>query len=123
MRDSLGGTATDAFLDAQRMKVAGTAPGALENLRHGATGSLQCTFATPLKRLSEFVGALMPADMAIRGASAIVETVVFEPKHLDSLLVTHGLPTRYGIDWTIVAAGREEAARLLEALLGDWLDF
>lgn len=105
------------------MKLIETPPGALKGLRRRAETSFQRTFATPLKRLPEFVGALIPADPPIRTATAIVESVVFEPKHLVSLLVAHGLPTPYGAQSSIAAASFEESATLLEALLGDWLDF
>jgi hypothetical protein len=76
-----------------------------------------------LKRLPEFVGALIPEDTPIRAATAIVEQVVFEPKHLDGLLVAHGLPTSYGVEWSLAAVGHQESVELLEVLLGDWLDF
>ena len=105
------------------MNVIDAPSGALKALRRRAAGSLQRTFATPLKRLPAFVGAILGESAPIRGASAFVESIVFEPKHLRNLLEANGLPKSYGVEWTIAAKGREESAALLESLLADWLDF
>jgi hypothetical protein len=48
---------------------------------------------------------------------------VFDPKHLSALLAKHSLPAQFGRDWSLSASGRDEAAELLEAALGDWIDF
>jgi len=105
------------------MNVIETSSGTLKALRRRAAGSFQRTFATPLKRLPAFVGAVLGETPAIRGASAVVESIVFEPKRLENLLRAHGLPKSYGVKWTIAAEGPQESAVLLETLLADWLDF
>jgi len=105
------------------MNVIETPSGTLKALRRRAAGSFQRTFATPLKRLPAFVGAVLGETAPIRSASAFVESIVFAPKHLETLLKAHGLPKSYVAEWTIAAEGQEESAALLEALLADWIDF
>src|SRR5262245_4969639 len=105
------------------MNMIETSPGSLKALRRRAASSFQRTFATPLKQLPAFVGAILDDQASIRGASAFVESVVFEPKHLENLLRAHGLARSHGAKWAIAAEGPQETAALLEALLADWLDF
>src|SRR6266576_2391538 len=76
-----------------------------------------------LKRLPEFVDCLLTSDPPLTCASAIVEQVVFTPKHLDALLTSHHLVPECRVGRTIVAAEVAESTALLEALLADWLDF
>ena len=104
------------------MNVIETPPGMLKSLRRRASGSFQRTFATPLEHLPAFVGAVL-GEETVRGSSAVIEAVVFEPEHLERLLEVHGLPARHGAPSTLVAEGPQESALLLEALLADWLDF
>lgn len=49
--------------------------------------------------------------------------MVFTPKRLQALLSVHSLPATLGRDWTFTAKGPEEVAALLEAPLGDSVDF
>jgi hypothetical protein len=52
-----------------------------------------------------------------------IDQVIFEPKNLINLLAMHSLPPQYGRDVAITADGKREAEGLLEAVLGDWVDF
>ena len=85
----------------------------------------QITFKTPLQELAPFVrGILSPflfQELAIR-----IETVVFEPGELIQFLGDHGIDKK-GEPWldgeTFTAENEREALELLEAVLGDWIDF
>lgn len=52
-----------------------------------------------------------------------IDQTVFEPKHLVALLAKHSLPPEHGRDWSVIAETRAEVSELLEAALGDWMDF
>jgi hypothetical protein len=57
-----------------------------------------------------------------------VELVVFEPENLLKLLARHSIspesvPAEYFMHVTITATGQVEIAELLEAALGDWVNF
>ncbi len=99
------------------------ANGEIKRLRRSVAAFEQRTFRTPLDRLPDFVDCLLTSDPPIACASAIVEGVVFTPKHLDALLTSHHLVPEYHVGRTIVAADGAESSALLEALLADWLDF
>lgn len=45
------------------------------------------------------------------------------PKNLISLLGRYSLPPQYGRGWCIAATGQQEGVELLEAALGDWVNF
>jgi hypothetical protein len=80
------------------------------------------TFKTPLKDLTRFVSTFLAPFSLERGALSIDE-VVFEPKDLLHLLATNSLSVvDYG-HLTIRATGQREVAELLQAALGDWVDF
>jgi hypothetical protein len=49
--------------------------------------------------------------------------VVFEPKDLRHLLATNSLSVEDYYHLTIQATGQREIAELLQAALGDWVDF
>src|SRR5882762_12012317 len=67
------------------------ANGDLKRLRRSVAAFEQRTFRTPLDRLPDFVDCLLTSDPPLTCASAIVEQVVFTPKHLDALLTSHHL--------------------------------
>jgi hypothetical protein len=99
------------------------ANGELKRLRRSVAAFEQRTFRTPLDRLPDFVDCLLTGDPPLACASAIVEQVVFAPKHLDTLLTSHQLTLEHHVGRTIVAADEAESSALLKALLADWLDF
>src|SRR5262245_50394874 len=83
----------------------------------------QETFQTPLKNLKPFVATISSSLESFSGGCMTIDQVVFEPKHLINLLTGHLLPPQYGHDWSITSDGKAEAEQLLEAALGDWVDF
>ena len=97
--------------------------GELQRIRRSVTAFEQRTFRTPLDRVPDFVDCLLTGDPPLTCASAVVEQVVFAPKHLDTLLPSHQLPLEQPVGRTIVAADGAESSALLKALLADWLDF
>jgi hypothetical protein len=84
--------------------------------------SFQQTFKTPLKDLNRFVATFLAPFSLVRGALSI-DQVVFEPKDLLQLLTSRSLHVRDHYHLTIQAAGQKEIAELLQAALGDWVDF
>jgi hypothetical protein len=97
-------------------------PGSLKRFRR-TPWRFQQTFLTPLKNLQPFVAAIVSAHERIQAGCVTIDQVVFEPKHLNALLVKHALPTQPGKGWSLVGSGEPEVAELLEATLSDWLDF
>jgi hypothetical protein len=97
-------------------------PGSVKRFRRTAW-RFQQTFQTPLKNLQPFVSAIVCAHEPIQAASVTIEEVVFEPKHLMALLGRYSLPLQYGRESCIAATGHKEVGELLEAALGDWVDF
>ena len=83
----------------------------------------QQTFRTSSQELPSFAAAVLAAHAPLESGSVTVEQVVFTPKHMEALLTSYNLPLSYGRDWTITAAGQQESAALLEAALGDSIDF
>jgi hypothetical protein len=83
----------------------------------------QQTFQTPLKKLKPFVATIFSSLEPLSGACLTIDQVVFEPKHLINLLAGHSLPPQYGHEWSITADCKTETEELLEAALGDWVDF
>src|SRR5450756_1199243 len=82
----------------------------------------QQTFKTPLKDLTRFAGTLLsPFQPSV--ASDTIDQVVFDPKHLLALLASHGIPHQSLLNAQINAEGRDDITALLEAALGDWVDF
>jgi hypothetical protein len=98
------------------------APGAVKRFRR-TPWRFQKTFQTPLKDLQPFVATIFSAHESLQDGCVTIEQVVFEPKHLSAVLAKHSLPAQFGRDLLLAASGREEAAELLEAALGDWIDF
>jgi hypothetical protein len=58
-----------------------------------------------------------------RSASLTIELVVFDPTHLIDLLNANSIPPRCQRGVSIIGAEQEEIEALLEAALGDWVDF
>jgi hypothetical protein len=82
----------------------------------------QQTFKTPLKALSRFVTTFLAPFSLEKGAMSTDE-VVFEPKGLLQLLANNSLSVQDQYHLTIQAEGQEAVADLLQAALGDWVDF
>jgi len=97
-------------------------PGSLTPFRR-IPWRFQQTFHTPLKKLQPFVAAIVSGHKPLQAAALTIDEVVFEPKHLISLLGRYSLPPECGHDWSVAANGQQEVAELLEAALSDWLDF
>ena len=97
-------------------------PAALKKFRRTAW-KFQQTFETPLKDLKRFVSTIDQAAGPWRSASITIELVVFDPTHLIDLMNANSIPPRYQRGVSITAAGQEEIEALLEAALGDWVDF
>jgi hypothetical protein len=97
-------------------------PGSLKRFRR-TSWRFQQTFHTPLTTLKPFVGTIASALEPLSGGCVTIDQAVFEPKHLISLLTAHSLPAEYGQDWSLTAEGQPETEALLEAALGDWVDF
>jgi hypothetical protein len=97
-------------------------PAALKKFRRTAW-KFQQTFETPLKDLKRFVSTIGQAAGPWRSASLTIELAVFDPTHLIDLLNANSIPPRYQRGASIVTAGQKEIEALLEAALGDWVDF
>ncbi len=82
----------------------------------------QQTFKTPLKDLNRFVATFLTPFSFEKGALSTDE-VVFEPKNLLHLLSNNSLSVENQFHLTIGAEGRDAVADLLQAALGDWVDF
>jgi hypothetical protein len=80
------------------------------------------TFATPLQDLPRFVATLLspfPPDKA----DLCIHIVVFEPANLRQLLAKSGMILDNFVGARISSDGPEQSAALLEAALGDSVDF
>jgi hypothetical protein len=97
-------------------------PGALKRFRRTAW-KFQQTFETPLKGLEKFVAATISANESWESACLTFEQVVFDPTHIITLFDSYGITPEYGRGWSLTATGQKEAAELLQAALGDWIDF
>jgi hypothetical protein len=97
-------------------------PAALKKFRRTAW-KFQQTFETPLKDLKRFVSTIDQAAGPWRSASITIELAVFDPTHLIDLMNANSIPPRYQRGVSIIAVGLEESEALLEAALGDWVDF
>jgi hypothetical protein len=84
--------------------------------------SFQQTFKTPLKDLNRFVSTFLAPYSFERGALS-TDLVVFEPKDVLNLVATHSVELENCYNFTLEAKGQREIAVLLEAVLGDWIDF
>ena len=82
----------------------------------------QKTFKTPLKDLNRFVSTFV-APLSLTRGTLSTDQVVFEPKELLHLLANNSLSVEDYYHLTIQAAGQQEIGDLLQAALGDWVDF
>jgi len=82
----------------------------------------QRTFRTPLKALNRFVTAFL-APFSLESGAISTDEVVFEPKNLLHLLANNSLSVENQYHLTIQAEGQQMVADLLQAALGDWVDF
>jgi hypothetical protein len=83
----------------------------------------QQTFCTPLKNLRPFVATIVSAIDSLESGCATLDQVVFESKNLIALMKRHSLPVSHGRETAVTATGSPEVEELLEAILGDWVDF
>jgi hypothetical protein len=75
-----------------------------------------------LKGLGKFVECVFrhfPAE----SAAVSTEQVVFEPRHVIELLAGQSLELENIWSFILFADSKESVAKLLEAVLGDWIDF
>jgi hypothetical protein len=82
----------------------------------------QRTFITPSKDLNKFVSTFLAPFSLERGALS-TDQVVFEPENLLRLLASKSLSVDNHYDLKIQATGQLEIADLLQAALGDCVDF
>jgi hypothetical protein len=99
----------------------GAMPGALTHMRARA-GEYQATFAVPPARATQFASALLGAGVGAAGARLVVDTVVFPPKHLRTVLGDGDAEAWLDAE-TVIEAEPGESAALLTAALQDWTDF
>lgn len=97
-------------------------PGNMKQFRRTAW-KFQQTFRTPLKNLGPFVGAILSVCEPLRSSRAILEQIVFQPKHLTELGAKYSISVRLRKDTSIDATNKEESEALLLAALSDWVDF
>lgn len=97
-------------------------PEALKRFRK-TPWKFQETFHTPLEDLGNFVTTILTGCAELEAASMTIESAVFEPKHLISVLKNHALEPSYARGATLTTDNREEVPRLLTAALSDWMDF
>ncbi|MBL9173946.1 MAG: hypothetical protein JNL10_10465 [Verrucomicrobiales bacterium] len=83
----------------------------------------QATFSTPLRKLGDFSSTILSSLGDVREGILVIDSVVFEPRHLIDLLQRNGLAGEVARDRSITAVGPRELGELLEAALGDWVDF
>ncbi len=83
----------------------------------------QATFKTPLQSLAPFTAALLSPHKPLTGAVVELDTIVFEPRNLHTLLARYGLAPSVRPGQSLTASTGTAARELLEAVLGDWLDF
>ena len=82
----------------------------------------QQTFTTPYKDLNRFVSTFLAPFSLERGALN-TDQVVFEPKNLLRLLADNSLSVENYYDLKIQATGQLGIAKMLQAALGDCIDF
>lgn len=82
----------------------------------------QRTFKTPLKDLQRFVLTLLAPFSLAKGA-LVTDQIVFEPEDLLKLMAKHSIEVNDIWHFACEAEGSQSIAELLEAALGDWVDF
>jgi len=96
--------------------------GSLKHLRK-VIWRFQQTFLTPLQNLPPFVATIVSGREQIRSATVTIDSVVFEPKKLYELLASNSLPPSLQRESSVEVMGQQQVGALLEAALGDWVDF
>ena len=98
--------------------------GRTEEIRrfHADPWPFQQTFKTPLKELARFVSVVL-GQFDFEKASLSTDEVVFEPRDVLELMARNSITLQNHWDMNLSAEGREDIAELLEAALGDWVDF
>ena len=96
--------------------------GSLKRLRK-TPWRFQRTFATPLKSLPSFVSTILSALKAVQRGEVVIDAIVFEPRHLYTLLSANSLPLGIQGETCIEAEGPTDVEALLIAALGDPVDF
>lgn len=97
-------------------------PGSLKRFRR-TPWRFQTTFSTPLRNLPEFSARILSSLGGVRSGIVSIDRVVFEPGNLIGLLHQKGCTGDVAHDVTLEATGAKEVGELLQAVLGDWLDF
>ena len=96
-------------------------PEEIERFR-AAPWPFQRTFKTPLKGLNRFVAILL-APFFLEKGSLSSDEVVFEPENLFHLMTINSVQVENYWELNLTVEGQREIAVLLEAALGDWVDF
>jgi hypothetical protein len=89
---------------------------------HAAPWPFQQTFLTPHKDLSRFTSILL-AQFSLESAALSTDEVVFEPECLLELMARHSIQVGNYWNLNLSVEGQESIAELLEAALGDPVDF
>jgi len=83
----------------------------------------QQTFETPLNDIDRFVSTIISAHGHIQKASVTIDQVVFDAKHLKTLISADESTIQLAQDVSITADARQEIEPLLQAAFADWVDF
>ena len=104
------------------MAISISAQSAAKKLRR-TSWSFQQTFHAPLKDLPRFVQSMLSGIGDIRGATAHIESIVFEPKALNALVAQACSMGSVEEGVEISADTSSDASALLIACLEGWIDF
>lgn len=98
--------------------------GRTEEIRqfHADPWQFQQTFLTPHKDRSRFVSVLL-AQFSLESGALSTDEVVFEPECLLELMATHSIHVANYWNLNLSVEGQKPIADLLEAALGDPVDF
>jgi hypothetical protein len=98
--------------------------GRTEEIRqfHADPWQFQQTFLTPHKDRSRFVSVLL-AQFSLESGALSTDEVVFEPECLLELMATHSIHVANYWNLNLSVEGQKPIAELLEAALGDPVDF
>ena len=103
--------------------IASHTPGSIKRFRR-TSWKFQRTFHTPLKNLEPFVAIILSSIDGLRGGHVVIDQDIgFESRHLAPLLKRFGAAAQLERDWSIETSTPENVQLLLQAALGDWLDF
>jgi hypothetical protein len=82
----------------------------------------QHTFVTPLQNLDRFVSTIL-ASFPVEEAVLSTDEVVFEPRNVLQLFADNSIELDNFWRFTLRLKGEQKVTELLEAVLGDWIDF